>query len=111
MTKEDIKKALEICTDDYHSCNGCPYYKVIDCSDTLRVNARELIVEQESEIERLKAEVKQAQIDILNKVKEKLEYCTGCYIPNCFESPTDDFAYDEKEVKRIIDELIEEIEK
>lgn len=53
---------------------------------------------------------KQAQIDVLNKAKEKLEDCTGCYIPNCFESPTDDFAYDAKEVKKIIDEIIKELQ-
>lgn len=116
MTKEDIKKALEICTDDYHSCNGCPYYKVIDCSDTLRVNARELIIEQENEIERLKAEndtnmqyirmmgiqshiktsneqVKQAQIDILNKAKKKLD------------SAPNGWAY-----TGYIDDLIEEVQ-
>jgi len=58
----------------------------------------------------IKETVKQAQIDVLNKVKEKLEDCTGCYIPDCFESPTDDFAYDAKEVEKIIDELIKEVQ-
>lgn len=59
---------------------------------------------------KLSVDKKQAQIDVLNRLKEKLEDCTGCYIPDCFESPTDNFAYDEKEVKKYIDELIKEVE-
>lgn len=117
MTKEDIKKALDTCTDLYHLCDDCPYYVVRNCSDTLKNDARELIVAQENEIEQLKAEndtnmqyirmmgiqshiktsneqVKQAQIDILNKVKEKLD------------SAPNGWAY-----TGYIDDLIEEIEK
>ena len=56
MTKEDIKKALEICTDDCYSCDDCPYDDVINCGNTLKNDVRELIVEQEKEIERLETE-------------------------------------------------------
>lgn len=96
MTNEDIKKALEICVDDYHSCDGCPYDDVRNCSDTLRIDARTLIIEQEREITQLKdgyarvqelfaqyqmasdkeikAQRRQAQIDVLNKVKSLAIY-------------------------------------
>lgn len=71
MTKDDIKKALEICNDIYAPCNGCPYEKCTNCDNTLHTDALNVIIEQEKEIERLKAEKKQAQIDVLNKVKER----------------------------------------
>ena len=95
MTKEDIKKALEICTDLDYSCDNCPYDTVRNCNDRLCNDARELITEQEKEIKRLKAEndtnmqyirmmgiqshiktsnerVKQAQTDTINTI---VEYC------------------------------------
>ena len=99
MTKDDIKKALEICTDIYAPCNGCPYEKCTNCDNTLHTDALNVIIEQEKEIERLrttlgqcstelnsaleslksqcreigklKAEVKQAKIDVMNKAKER----------------------------------------
>ena len=96
MTKEDIKKALEVCTDCYSTCDDCPYDDVGNCGDTLKTDACELIVEQENEIERLKddyaklqeqfvkyqtasdkeilAQVKQAKIDVLNELKEKCKF-------------------------------------
>lgn len=100
MTEEDIKKALEVCTNIYCTCDDRPYDDVRNCSDTLKNDARELITEQEEEIERLKttlgqcntelnsaleslksqcreigelkAEVKQAQVDTINTI---VEYC------------------------------------
>lgn len=105
MTKEDIKKALELCTKD-EDCEKCPYAKY-GCTRLLRKDSFVLIIEQEKEIERLKAEndslnkkiseleqdlihadenvfyrecdvklaedkiKKQAQIDVLSKVKER----------------------------------------
>ena len=99
MTKDDIKKALKICTDIYAPCNGCPYEKCTNGDNTLHTDALNVIIEQEKEIERLrttlgqcntelnsaleslkiqcreigelKAGVKQAQIDVMNKVKER----------------------------------------
>ena len=99
MTKDEIKKALEICADISIPCDDCPYDAVGKCNDTLSADALKLIIEQEKEIERLrttlgqcntelnsaleslksqcreigelKAGTKQAQIDVLNKVKER----------------------------------------
>jgi len=58
MNKDEIKKALKCCAgiDD---CDDCPYDVVRSCSDRLKLDARELIAEQEKEIERLKDENKQ----------------------------------------------------
>lgn len=79
MTKEDIKKALEICADDCYSCDDCPYDDVINCGNTLKNDVYELIIKQEREIERLKAEVKQVQIDVLNKLKERIKTAIDTY--------------------------------
>ncbi len=123
MNKDDIKKALEVCTDCYSTCDDCPYDDVGNCGDTLKTDACELIVEQENEIERLKdenaklqeqfaeyqlasdeeilAQVKQAKIDTLNEVKK----CSQC----------DNFFPDGKWHRYVlvsdIDDLIEEVEK
>lgn len=119
MTKEEIKKALELCTDIYAPCNGCPYETCTSCDSTLHTDAIKLITEQEKEIERLKAEnttnmqyirmmgiqshiktsneqVKQAKIDVLNELK------THSYF--------DDYYIDSYVFISDIDELIEEIE-
>ena len=117
MTKDEIKKALEICTDIYAPCNGCPYETCTSCDSTLHTDAIKLIIEQEKEIEKLKADlnhqidatndaenltdhlkhdlnetVKQAKIDALNKVKDVLDNA-----PNGWAYTT------------YIDELIEEV--
>lgn len=75
------------------SCNGCPYNdNYSTCTDRLKTDARELIIKQEQEIERLTeernklsetlskyikasdkeivAQVKQAKIEVLNKLKD-----------------------------------------
>ena len=100
MNKDEIKKALEFCANAF-PCEGCAYYDDLTCTDTLKTDARELIIEQEQEIEKLKAEnvrlttklgqvllsidtvkemnamcniaaqVKQAKIDVLNELKKK----------------------------------------
>lgn len=125
MTKDDIKKALEVCTDCYSTCDDCPYDDVGNCGDTLKTDACELIVEQENEIERLKddyaklqeqfvkyqtasdkeikAQIKQAQIDVLNELKKK----THNYYPSI-----DSYCVSQHVVLvRDIDELIKEVEK
>lgn len=101
MNKDDIKKALEVCTDCYSTCDDCPYNDVGNCGDTLKTDACELIVEQENEIERLKddyaklqeqfvkyqtasdkeikAQIKQAQIDVLNELKERIKTAIDTY--------------------------------
>jgi hypothetical protein len=100
MTKEDIKDALQACSAINSPCVNCPYKDVENCYNTLNNDARELITEQEKEIERLrttlgqcntelnsaleslksqcreigelKAGTKQAKIDVLNKLKEEM---------------------------------------
>lgn len=101
MNKDDIKKALEVCTDCYSTCNDCPYDDVGNCGDTLKTDACELIVEQENEIERLKddyaklqeqfakyqtasdkeilTQVKQAKIEVLNELRERVETAIDTY--------------------------------
>lgn len=100
MTKEDIKKALEFCSqDNYYFCGGCSYDDVRNCNDKLKTDALNVIIEQEKEIEQLKAEVKQAKIDVLNKVKQKYGFYS-CYSWHC----------DTKSLNAIIDELIKEVQ-
>ena len=91
MTKDDIKKVLALCVDSI--CDDCPYADTKDCYNQLKLDARELIIKQENEIEKLKAEnirlttklgqvllsidtvkemnTKQAKIDVLNELKKK----------------------------------------
>ena len=95
MTQDEIKKALECCETD--SCCFCPYYKYEGCETILKKDVLALIIEQEKEIERLKEEKKQAQIDVLNKLKTKKYYVWGC--GELLHITEDD-----------IDELIKEIE-
>lgn len=123
MNKDDIKKALEVCTDCYSTCDDCPYDDVGNCGDTLKTDACELIVEQENEIERLKddyaklqeqfvkyqlasgkeilAQVKQAKIDVLNELK-KYSYCDNDFMDGKWHRYV--FVDD-------IEKLIEEVEK
>lgn len=87
MNKDEIKKGLTVCAGD--TCDNCSYYKFHNCYDRLKLDARSLIIEQEKKIEKLKDENKQLKtecallddelriarqdtIDVLNKVKEKL---------------------------------------
>lgn len=56
MTIQDIKRAIEFCTELELPCEECPYDNVRNCSDTLKLDARKLIIEQERKIKRLKKE-------------------------------------------------------
>lgn len=100
MTQDEIKKALTCCSNPSISyCKDCPYanYGEFDCCNgKMCKDALDLIIEQEREIERLKAEVKQAQIDVLNKLRRRSwqGYQIGMYIVSTQE----------------IDELIKEVE-
>ena len=120
MTKDEIKKALECC-EKYAYCKDCPCSAY--CTHDLHNNALALITKQEKEIERLrttlgqcnaelnsaleslksqcreigelKAGVKQAQIDVLNKIK------------NCRDATDSDcYPY----LERIVNKLIKEVE-
>lgn len=72
MTKEEVKKGLEICLTIY--CKDCPYDdKFTDCSNRLKTDARKLIIEQEQEIERLKAQQRKIVfIDVSESDKERI---------------------------------------
>lgn len=59
----------------------------------------------------LKEYKRQAVKEFAEKLKSGLGNCTGCYIPDCFESPTDKFAYSEKDLLKLIYELLKEYEK
>ena len=94
MNKDDIKKALAYCaSDSIADCKACPYANngPFACSISMYKDACALITEQEEEIERLKddyaklqelfaqyqmasdkeirAQIKQAKIDVLNRLK------------------------------------------
>lgn len=58
MNKDDIKKALEFCANAF-PCEGCAYHDDLMCTDKLKTDALNVIIEQEQEIERLKAENKE----------------------------------------------------
>ena len=72
MTKDEIKKALEICADINLNCNDCPYDAVGNCTDTLCADALNLITEQEKEIERLKAETSNIRRETAKEILDML---------------------------------------
>ena len=100
MNKDDIKKALEFCADAF-PCEGCAYHDDLMCTDKLKTDALNVIIEQEQEIEKWKndyaklqeqfaqyqmasdkeilAQVKQAKIEVLNKLKERVETAIDAY--------------------------------
>ena len=119
---DDIKKVLALCVDSI--CDDCPYADTKDCYNQIKLDARKLIIEQENEIAQLKADnirlttklgqvllsidtvkemnamcniaaqVKQAKIDVLNALKDKMferEYMGVKYKERIFyESEIDD---------------------
>ena len=125
MTKDDIKKALEICADISIPCNDCPYDAIGNCNDTLSADALKLIIEQEKEIERLQDKceelrnekwdaqddldcycdempnkIKQAKIDVLNELKKRAR---TSYV-------LDDFILGSVVFSKDIDELIADVQ-
>ena len=88
MKQEDVKKELERSA----RLTGKDVF----------IDAYKIITEQEKEIERLKEEKKQAQIDVLNKLKKYLH-------TEDFDTP-DERWKPESEFCAIIDKLIKEIE-
>lgn len=71
-TIQDIKKALEICSED-DGCRECPYYDYHRCDKALLKDALALINEQVVEQNQKYQEqrIKQAKIDVLNELKER----------------------------------------
>ena len=133
MNKYDIKKALKFCADS-NDCDDCPYDVVRSCSDRLKLDARELIAEQEKEIERLKDEdtrLTEKLKQVLLAVDTVKEMNTMCNIDDQIKQAVKEFAekvkgksemflvakgdgvYGEKPYVSIeeIDELLKEYEK
>ena len=126
MNKDEIKKALEFCADAF-PCEGCAYHDDLMCTDKLKTDALNVIIEQEQEIEKWKndyaklqeqfaqyqmasdkeiiAQRKRAKIEVLHKLKERVETAIDAYFNldgggyYLAEGALDD-----------IDELIEEVE-
>lgn len=96
-TIQNIKKALEICSKD-DGCRECPYYDYHHCDKALLKDALALITEQVVEQNQKYQEqrIKQAQIDVLNKLKERAIGCT--------------FLGEKLATETQIDGLIEEVE-
>ena len=81
MTKDEIKKALECCSNpSINSCKNCPYNNNGEfscCDGEMYKDALNLITEQEKEIDALKAEneeltkvVSSKVYDLIGNVKE-----------------------------------------
>ena len=126
MNKDDIKKALEFCANAF-PCEGCAYHDDLTCTDKLKTDARNVIIEQEQEIEKWKndyvklqeqfaqyqmasdkeiiAQRKQAKIEVLNKLKERVETAIDAY----FNLDSGGYYLAEGALDDI-DELIEEVE-
>ena len=85
MTQDEIKKGLE-------------YAAKVTGNDVF-AGAYKIITEQEKEIERLKEEKKQAQIDVLDELKRKYGFYTCC-----------SWHRETKLLAEIIDKFIEEIQ-
>ena len=126
MNKDEIKRALEFCADAF-PCEGCAYHDDLMCTDKLKTDALNVIIEQEQEIEKWKndyaklqeqfaqyqmasdkeiiAQRKQAKIEVLNKLKERVETAIDAY----FNLDSGGYYLAEGALDDI-DELIEEVE-
>ena len=134
MTKDEIKKALECCAKSYGDdvqCSDCPYDTLTPracyerfCQDVLCKDALDLITEQEKSIqmaqdsilslaqqnqEYREQQVKQAKIDMLNRVMT--------YINDKIEAEYGDMSdsvnyltIDVDEFDNFIDDLTKEVE-
>ena len=94
-TIQNIKKALEICSED-DGCRECPYYDYHHCDKALLKDALALITEQNQKYQ--EQIIKQAKIDILNELKVRHDYANIV------------MGYPWWDVSQQIDRLIEEIE-
>ena len=109
MTVQDIKKALEICSED-DGCRECPYYDYHHCDKVLLKDALTLITEQvlEQNQKYQEQKIKQAQIDVLNRV---MTYIND-KIENDYGDMSDSVNYltiDIDDFDDFIDELIKEL--
>ena len=78
MTKDEIKKAFDICCSAQKSCNGCPLLVLEKqngrgCKYNLFTSVFDLVTEQEKEIERLKAENEELTKVVSSKVYDLID--------------------------------------
>ena len=77
MKKDEIKKALECCSNSsINSCKNCPYNnngKFSCCDGEMYKDALNLVTEQEKEIERLKAENEELTKVVSSKVYDLID--------------------------------------
>ena len=77
MTKDEIKKALECCSNSrLSSCNNCPYNNngEFSCYDgEMYEDTLNLVTEQEQEIDRLKAENEELTKVVSSKVYDLID--------------------------------------
>lgn len=77
MTKDDIKKALECCSNpSINFCKNCPYNSNGEfscCDGEMCKDALNLITEQEKEIEQLKAENEELTKVVSSKVYDLID--------------------------------------
>lgn len=135
MNKDDIKKALESCVTyknvDCNNCPCCPYDGQILCQDVLCKDALNLITEQEKKIEQLteernryaetlakyqmasdkeiRAQIKQAKIDVLNKLKDYVNQL-ACDEYGDSACDTNYITIDIDKYEQDIDEMIAEVQ-
>ena len=131
MNKDDIKKALEFCADAF-PCEGCAYHDDLMCTDKLKTDALNVIIEQEQEIEKWKndyaklqeqfaqyqmasdkeiiAQKKQAVKEFAEKLKD---YINDKIIEEFFDMAVGIkyFTIDIDEFEEHVDELLKEYEK
>ena len=98
-TIQNIKKALEICSED-DGCRECPYYDYHHCDKALLKDALALITEQVVEQNQKYQEqrIKQAKIDMLNELKVRHDYANIA------------MGYPWWDISQQIDGLIEEVQ-
>ena len=92
FTNEEIIKALELCSNVIHDCQGCPFVPDHKCHYVLKTNALDLINRQKAEYENLDTKLKamrgaansyKAENERLNEIiknchKEILQKCDSC---------------------------------
>lgn len=71
MTKDEIKKSLECCLET--ACRNCSYLGSPRCFDTLCKDALNIIIEQEKEIDALKAENEELTRVVSSKVYDLID--------------------------------------
>ena len=86
MNREDIVKALEICTDGDETCQNCPLLGVDRCMKEVMFKARELILERQ-----VKVICKDAEPWTRRRVLSEAEKCVCGKREQDYGAPEDSF--------------------